>query len=136
MVDFAGLGIINGQPERSISGLVTTSGSIELTYFPWWCCALIIRIRYEQVTADHTPYRGRTECPFSVGQLHINDGLAVIEALLLTDRSVRQETDVVALVVLEAHLLNGVVGSRSGQVRQFRIRSAVGHGRDDDRCSG
>ena len=33
-VDMFGLGVIRGEPERTVTGLVTTSRSIELTYFP------------------------------------------------------------------------------------------------------
>ena len=120
---------IEGDPEGSVTGGIITSGSIELTYFPKRRFITQIGVRHVEVAREQSFYRRGAESPFVMRRTQIGDYAVVFESLLLAQRSARQEADRFALVVLESYHLDRV--RERDYLRQYRIRFAVRHGRDE-----
>ena len=91
-----------------------------------------VGVGHIEVAADHTLHWSGAEGPLVLRKRHIDDSMVILHSLLLTHCGARQEADIVACVVLEAYLFNRVIGCFVGQVRQFRILSAIGHSRNEN----
>ena len=117
------------QPERGIACGGITAVGIELAYLPRRCYVIQVGVRHEYITAKHTRYGCCTQCPLVLRQAHIYNSLAVVQVLLLSHSSTRQEAYGVTPVVLESGLLDRIHGSDTA--RYSRIGQAVLHSRND-----